>query len=64
MKAILSSLHAEEETPMHIQASIIYMVSFSKPFGQHYAVGTLHLAIIRDPSVGLLGPTMQRARQW
>ncbi len=49
---------------MHVQAPVIETVSFSKPLGQHRAVGTLHLAIIRDPSVGLLGPTMQRARHW
>jgi hypothetical protein len=49
---------------MHNKPVCFEMVSFSQSFVQHRAVGTLHLALIRDPSVGLLGPRMQRARHW
>jgi hypothetical protein len=60
VKVIRSSPPASEEIAMQVQAPVIEMVGFSQSFGQHRAVGTLHLALIR----GLLGPRMQRARHW
>ncbi len=49
---------------MHVQALVIGIVGFSQSLGQPRAVETLHLALIRDPSRGLLGPRMQRTRHW
>ncbi len=49
---------------MHVQALVIEMVGFSQSLGQPRTGDTLHLAFIRDPSLGLLGPTMQRTRHW
>jgi hypothetical protein len=49
---------------MQVQAPVIEMIGFSQSFGQHRAVGTLHLALIMGLSRGLLGPRMQRARHW
>jgi len=49
---------------MYVQALVIEMVGFSQALGQSSAGETLHLALIRDPSVGLLGPRMQRTRHW